>query len=104
MLEFFQTTIEWLKTVAPWLAVGSVAIEIIPPIKLKPWTWFARTIGKAINHDMLAEIKELRGEVESIKKKNEKQDDERQLDRALSARRRILQFAEEIRRGVKHSL
>ena len=37
------------------LGILSVVVQVTP-IKLNPWTWIARKIGKAINHDELNKI------------------------------------------------
>lgn len=104
-MEQITNILNSLKEIAPWLAIlgGSIAVEVIPPIKLKPWSWIAKWIGKAINGNVISELNGIKGEIGEIKKQNKQQDDERMLDKALDARRRILQFADEIRRGVRHS-
>lgn len=50
------------------------------------------------------ELGSIKADLGELKVRNQKQDDARSLDKALSARRRILQFADEIRRGVRHSM
>lgn len=86
----------------------------VTPIKLNPWTWIGKTIGKCLNQDLVTEIKNIKKIQHEDQEENErrfsalekvqlefqsyyKQDD------AKSARRRILSCADELRRGVKHS-
>ena len=54
--------------------------------------------------DLAGEIGTMKADLFELKENNRAQDAARALDKALDARRRILQFADEIRRGVKHSM
>lgn len=86
----------------------------ITPIKLNPWTWIAKGIGKALNQDLVKEIKS----IDENHKKDQRENEARlsvlensqsefekyyKQDDAKSARRRILSCADELRRGVEHS-
>ena len=70
---------------------SSVAIEIIP-IKINPWTWLARRIGKAILGDV---TEQLSGISEQLKSHIE----EDARDKAKRLRVRILRFADELLQG-----
>jgi hypothetical protein len=59
-----------------------LSIIEITPVKVNPWSWIARTIGKALTADVLDELEE---------------------NKADTARYRILRFDDEIRHGSKHS-
>lgn len=61
---------------------------------------------EAINlvRDVAGEIGVIKADLVELKENNRAQDAARALDKALEARRRILQFADEIRRGIKHSM
>ena len=76
----------------------------VSKIQINPLSWLGKTIGKAINGGVLAELGGIKTEIGEIKQHNDRQDEDRLRDKALDARRRILQFADEIRRGVRHSL
>ena len=54
--------------------------------------------------DFAVELGLLKADILDLKESNRRQDNERKLDKALDARRRILRFADEVRRGEKHSL
>ncbi len=54
--------------------------------------------------DFAAELGEMKADLFELKENNRAQDAARALDKAYEARRRILEFADEIRRGIKHSL
>lgn len=68
----------------------------IAPIKINPWTWLARTIGRAINGEVLEKVEALGDDV----KKNKEDDDEQWVSLSRS---HILRFGDELRRGVPHS-
>lgn len=74
---------------------SSVAIEIIP-IKINPWTWLARRIGKAILGDV---TDQLSGISEQLKSHIE----EDARDKAKRLRGRILRFSDELLQGERHS-
>lgn len=82
----------------------------IAPIKVNPWSFIGKlitkgftAIGKAFNAEVTKELAEVKGKLSELEKYNSRQDKEREEDKALDARRRILQFADEIRRKVRHS-
>ena len=86
----------------------------IAPIKINPWSWlgkkignafdsFAARIGKAINGEVITELNGIKDRLVELEKHDQRQDKDRGEDKALDARRRILQFADEIRRKVRHS-
>lgn len=71
--------------------------------KFKPWSWLAEQFGNAINKTTLEKLDKLESKVAELEKRDNQQDEEREKERALSARRRILRFADECRRQEKHS-
>ena len=68
----------------------------IAPIKLNPWTWIGRSIGRAINGEVLEKVEALSRDV----KKNKADDDEQW---ASLSRAHILRFGDELLHGVSHS-
>jgi len=75
---------------------GGITLVQIAPIKLNPWSWIARAIGRAINAEVIDKVDKLETKVENIKKNTEEHE-------AKSARVRILRFGDEILHDVKHS-
>lgn len=82
----------------------------IVPIKVNPWSFIGKlimkgvtAIGKAFNAEVAKELAEVKGKLSELEEHNSRQDKEREEDKALDERRRILQFADEIRRKVRHS-
>ena len=73
----------------------------ITPIKINPWTWIGRCIGKVLNQDLVNEIKTIKKTQQEDKEENEKRFSALETshlefreyykqDDAKSARRRIL--------------
>lgn len=75
---------------------GATTLIQIAPIKINPWSWIARAIGRAINAEVIDKVDKLETKVENIKKNTEEHE-------AKSARVRILRFGDEILHDVKHS-
>lgn len=82
----------------------------IPKLEINIWKWLGKAIGKSINEEVMKRIGDMEtkldtfsDELTSIKENNKHQDERYEKDRALSARRRIIQFADEIRRKIDHS-
>lgn len=73
-----------------------MTIVQITPIKVNPWSWLGRTIGRAINGEVLEKVDTLTKNVA----KNKADDDEQWV---LLSRSHILRFGDELRHGVPHS-
>lgn len=71
--------------------------------KYKPWSWLAEQFGKAVNKEMLDKLDAVTKKVEELEAADKKQDEERDKQLALDARRRILSTADEIRKRIRHS-
>ena len=78
------------------LVAGLSTIIEISPIKLNPWSWIARKIGRAINGEVLEKV-------ESLEKDLGKLRDTVDERAAKDARTRILRFGDECLHGDKHS-
>lgn len=68
----------------------------IAPVKINPWTKLARLIGRAMNAEVLAEVKEFRVRLDE----HIQADDERNAD---DRRTRILRFNNELIREIPHT-
>lgn len=68
----------------------------ISPIKINPWSWIGRCIGRLINGEVLEKVEALSKDV-----KQNKADDDEQW--ATLSRTHILSFGDEILHGVLHS-
>lgn len=89
------TTGQFAGGIALLLAVASTIIEI-SPIKLNPWSWIAKKIGRAINGEVLEKVDKLEKDIEDMRKVEDERD-------AKSARIRVLRFGDEIIHDVRHS-
>ena len=92
-------TLEMLKEIG--LYGGGIILVLmtviqITPIKLNPWSWLGRCIGRAINGEVLNEVKSLQEDV----KRNKADDDEQW---ASLSRSHILRFGDELLHGCAHS-
>ena len=93
---------DWLK------AGGGVTLLLltliqISPIRIDPWTHFARVIGKAMNKDIMEKLETVEAEVKNLKEKHDNLEKRMDKEDADDCRTRILRFADELRRGVEHS-
>ena len=68
----------------------------ISPIKIDPWSWIAKSIGNAINHDIKTEITEIKDSLTKIKAEGDERD-------AITSRIRILRFNDELLSDVGHT-
>lgn len=92
-------TFETIKEIGLWGGGGIIILMSliqVSPIKFNPWSWLARKIGRAINGEVIEEVKIMRQDI-----KNNKEDDDQQW--ALLSRSHILRFGDELLHGVDHS-
>lgn len=68
----------------------------IAPVKLNPWSWIAKKLGRALNGETIEKVDELCKDVQALRNEC----DERQ---AVNCRTRIMRFGDEILHGTKHS-
>ena len=78
------------------LLLGFMTLVQIVPVKINPWSWVAKAIGRAINGEVLAKL----GEVEKRLNKHITTDDRRAAD---GNRTRILHFNNELLRDIDHT-
>lgn len=68
----------------------------ISPIKINPWSWIGRCIGRLINGEVLEKVNKLSVDVKDLKDADEEQ-------WVTLSRSHILRFGDEILHGVNHS-
>lgn len=73
-----------------------MTIVQIAPIKINPWSWIGRCIGRAINGEVLEEVNAIKKDLKTLREEC----DERN---ATLSRTHILRFGDEILHGVPHS-
>ena len=96
-------------TMGELLGWGSAAVVALSgvvefsKIKINPWTWLARHVGRAINGEVLDKMDALNDRVDKLSGKVD-QSEARQYERdAKTARTHILRFGDEARIGIRHS-
>lgn len=90
-----MSLLELSERIALVLAAGSIIIQI-SPIKLNPWTWVAKRVGRAINGEVIEKVECLEKDVSDIRSNMQEQE-------AKNNRTKILRFGDEVLHGVKHS-
>lgn len=85
------------------IIVGISAVIQISPIRINPWSWVAKKIGRAINSELFTEMNEFKSDISGIKDdiaEVKKDADERN---AKADRTKILRFGDELLHDVEHS-
>lgn len=77
------------------LLILSMILQIAP-IKINPWSWIAKKIGKALNGEVVEKVDNLESNVEKLRAECEER-------AATNCRTRILHFGDEILHNVRHS-
>jgi len=80
----------------------SVIVQI-SPVKVNPWSWIAKQIGRAINGEVIEKVEGIEKEVRSLKDKQAEAEGRHDKRDADLCRTRILRFADELRRDIQHS-
>ena len=75
----------------------------ITPVRINPWSAIGRIIGNTMNNDVMENLETVKSDVKNLKEKHEELRNRMDKDDADECRTRILRFADELRRGVKHS-
>lgn len=75
--------------------LASLLIQVAP-IKIDPWGYIFRFIGKAINGEVIDKVNRLSGDIRLLRKECEERE-------ANACRTRILRFNDEILHNVKHT-
>lgn len=77
-------------------AVALLSLIEIAPIKVNPWRFIARALGRAVNGEMMDKL-------DSLEKRFERHVREVEEDKADSWRARIIAFNEELIEGKEHT-
>lgn len=105
MLEFLQSLTSGQWTI---LIIALLSLIQITPLKINPWSWLGKQIGRAINKEVLEKQEEFQVESQEYRKRNDLQikSIECKLDKqaAEGARNRILRFGDEVKnKQLRHS-
>ena len=98
------------------VSVGAVIIFVlmtviqITPIKINPWSWLAKKIGRALNAEMVESVKEVNNEIKEVKNDVSSVVKDLELFKEyvyetdiINYRNLILRFGDEILCDIKHS-
>lgn len=99
-----MSVIELLKAIGAkeLLANGGIVLLAvitvlqITPIRLNPWSWIAKRIGRAINGEVIHKVEGLEKEVAGLRADTAEES-------VVNCRARILQFGDELLQDVHHS-
>ena len=92
-----------------WAVIVTALLSLIQisPIKIDPWSWLGREIGRFVNAEVIAKQDQFQKESQEYRKKNDIQIKKinDKIDRipAETARINILRFGDEIKNHVQHS-
>ena len=78
------------------LLIALLTLIQIAPIKINPWSAIAKTLGRAINKEMMDKLESLDKEMKQLR-------DATALESALNCRVRIIHFGDETLHGQKHT-
>ena len=92
-------TVEEIKEL--FLSGGSIAVILltlieITPIKINPWSWIGKKVGRMLNGEVLDKVSNLEKELTDHKDKSEER-------HATLCRAHILRFGDEVLHGTPHS-
>lgn len=92
--------IDLIREHLPEAVVGGAALLAtfveVSKIKINPWTWLARTIGRAMNGDVIERMDKLDSRMEQIEKRQDQSEAADMKRDAISQRNRILRFGDEL--------
>jgi hypothetical protein len=75
----------------------------IAPIKIDPWTWIGRHIGRMFNGEVLDRMDKLDKKVDNVDKELGDHKEKSEERHATLCRAHILRFGDEVLHGVPHS-
>lgn len=80
-----------------------MSIVQIAPIRIDPWTWIAKHLGRAINGELKQSVDDLRKDVVALQEQRKFDQEEWEKDKIETRRTRILRFSDELRQDIHHS-
>lgn len=75
----------------------------ITPIKLNPWSWIARHIGRAMNKEITEKVENLEKKIGDLEDKIDAEHESLDEYKARQSRMRILRFGDELRNKQLHT-
>lgn len=78
------------------LFIGLFSLVEVAPVKVNPWSWLGRKVGRMINGEVIDKVDKLEKNLSEMKAIQDERD-------AKSARTRVLRFGDELLHDVRHS-
>lgn len=103
LLDIWQSLDSTVQGIIIALGVVLLGTIKIKPLEINIWQWLAKTIGNALNKDLISKVDSIEIEQRILEKQFETHVNENKKRDALECRRVILKFANEILRGEKHT-
>lgn len=75
----------------------------ISPLKINPWSWIGKLIGKFINGEVIEKVEAVNSEITAVKNDVHDFKDANNEEWASLSRTHILRFGDELLHGVAHS-
>lgn len=95
-----------IKDILLWSG-GGVALLLtfiqVAPIKVNPWSWIAKCLGRAFNADVLKRLDEMQAEQHATRTKLDAHIKTDEENRADERRTNILRFNNELIRNIPHT-
>ena len=85
------------------LLAAVMTVIQVSKIEINPWSWLAKTIGNALNADVMDKIGEIQLAQEDTRKKLEEHIEESEEREAGNYKSRVLRFNNELVRGLGHT-
>lgn len=97
MVEAISEICEGNLTAGIALLCATLATVVeVAPVKVYPWKWLGRWIGRAINGELMEKVDQLEKDIKQI-------DHDAGERNAKAARARVLRFGDELIHDVRHS-
>lgn len=75
----------------------------ITPIKVNPWSWIAKNVGRAMNKEITEKVEKLEKKIGDLEDKIDAEHESLEDYKARQSRIRILRFGDELRNQQKHT-
>lgn len=107
ILDYIEFFVDWVMSprvsgnlfAMLWvLVIGSGFLEF-SKLKISPWTWVAKKVGKVLNAEVFEELKAVNKRLGDIEDRQDKFEHQTELNETLEARRRILRINSELLLG-----
>lgn len=86
------------------ILLGILTLVQITPIKVNPWSWIAKKVGRALNSEVHEDVKGIKEQLDDLEKKLDEEEYARVCSDVFVLRSQIIDAALALRRGEEFSL